>query len=253
MQKILTLNFKHYFQHYEHEIFRIVEGQHFIATRKLVDSDEEQQLLEYILDKSKPPAPTSNARGELHYLLYTPFRYPPLKSGGRFHTRVEQSIFYGAEELITSMTEVAYGRFLFMQHSAATFKPMQVPYTHFMVKVASEKSLLLTEKPFSAEQKNISSPSSYAYSQTLGTAMRKSGTQLFIYFSARKKHGVNVGLFSPEAFHHNKPLSEKEQHWSVYVGTNTIEFQRIHFKDNQKESHVFGIKDFYVRKSFPVI
>ncbi len=253
MSTLLALNFKNFFQQYAGEIFRIVEGQHFIVTRKLVDSDEEQRLLEDILDKSKPPAPMKNSHGALHYLLYTPFRYPPLKSGGRFHTRAEQSIFYGAQELITSMSEIAYHRFLFMQHSLATFKPMQVPYTHFLAKVISMKSLLLTEIPFSAQHKKISDPSSYAYSQPLGTNMRKSGAQLFTYFSARKKHGINVGLFSPEAFHFNKPSLGKERHWIVYVDTDSIEFQRLDFKDNQKESHIFNIKDFYVDEVFPVI
>lgn len=78
---------------YEDEIYRVVEGQYYVATRVLVDSGPEHETLEDILDQSKPAAPTYNSRGALHYLLYTPFRYPPLKSGGRFHSRIEQSIF----------------------------------------------------------------------------------------------------------------------------------------------------------------
>ena len=139
MEELPSINLVKNFASYSGEIYRIVEGQHFIATRKLVDSNEEQHILEEILDASKPPAPTSNKRGGLHYLLYTPFRYPPLKSGGRFHTLLEQSIFYGSEELKTSMAEVAYGRFLFMNHSEAQFAPMQVPDTHFRVQIKSEK------------------------------------------------------------------------------------------------------------------
>ena len=57
---------------YEKEIYRIVEGQHYVSTRPLVDSDEEHDILERILDASKPPAPMRNANGALHYLLYTP-------------------------------------------------------------------------------------------------------------------------------------------------------------------------------------
>jgi hypothetical protein len=253
MEELLSLNLAEYFQSYENEIYRTVEGQYFISTRKLVDSDEEQRILEEVLDQSKPPVATTNSYGELHYLLYTPFRYPPLKAGGRFHTRIEQSIFYGSEGLRTSMAEVAYGRFLFAHHSEAKFKSMQVPYTHFLSKVKSNHSLLLTTTPFNVHRSHISHPASYAYSQLLGSAMRKSRTELFTYYSARSPGGVNVGLFSAEAFQSNKPIVGKEAHWSVYISAEVIEFTRAHLSDNQKESHVFRIKDFYVDGQFPVI
>jgi len=42
-----------HFTRFDAEIYRLVEGQHFIATRKLVDSDDDQQILEQILDRSK--------------------------------------------------------------------------------------------------------------------------------------------------------------------------------------------------------
>ena len=45
--------------------WRAVEAQHQVATRKLVDSLEEQALLESILEDHKPPP----AAGALHYLL----------------------------------------------------------------------------------------------------------------------------------------------------------------------------------------
>ncbi len=228
---------------YEHEIYRLVEGQHYISTRPLVDSDEEHDVLEGLLDASKPPAPDHNARGALHYLLYTPFRYPPLKSGGRFHTRIEQSIFYGSEELQTSMAEVAYGRFLFMQHSAAEFEPMQVPYTHFVAAVKSTKALLLTTIPFSKHRDVLSHPTSYAASQAFGTRMRKSGIEMFTYFSARNADGVNVGLFSVEALKKNQPVKGKDGHWSVYITADTVEFKRPHFTKNTKESHVFRYEE----------
>lgn len=235
---------------YEREIYRLVEGQHYISTRPLVDSDEEHNVLEALLDGSKPPAPTENARGALHYLLYTPFRYPPLKTGGRFHTRIEQSIFYGSEELQTSMAEVAYGRFLFMQHSAADFEPMQVPYTHFVAAVKSAKALLLNTTPFSKHRNVLSHPTSYAASQAFGTRIRKSAIELFTYFSARNPNGVNVGLFSVEAFQKNKPVKGKDGHWSVYISNDTVEFKRPNLTDNTKESHVFSHADFCVDGTF---
>jgi hypothetical protein len=242
MKEILSLKLEEYFESYTNEIYRIVEGQLFIATRKLVDNDEEHRILEEIIDQSKPPCLTCNSRGELHYLLYTPFRYPPLKSGCRFHTCLEKGIFYGSEELTTAMSEISYHRFLEMKHHPdIALKPMQVAYTHFVAKVQSTKMIALTNKPFCAQRDKISDPASYAYSQQLGDAMRRAGTEMFRYFSARTTEGINVGLFSTEAFRNNKP--DKEKHWDVYISCGTIEFRRADLTSNQ-ELYVFKREDF---------
>lgn len=64
-------------------IWRVVEDQYRASTRKLVDTLEEHDLLEALLDQDKPPYPVE-AEG-LHYLLKTPFRYhPPPPFGSRF-------------------------------------------------------------------------------------------------------------------------------------------------------------------------
>lgn len=49
------------------DLFRMVETQHIAATMRLVDSEDEQALLEQMLEESKPPLPES-AVG-VHYLL----------------------------------------------------------------------------------------------------------------------------------------------------------------------------------------
>ena len=96
--------------------WRAVEAQHQVSTRKLVDTLEEQQLLEELIDASKPPDAT---RGRLHYLLATPFRYPPLRHGSRFGTRQERGIWYGAETRRTLFAEVAYYRLIFLEGTRA--------------------------------------------------------------------------------------------------------------------------------------
>lgn len=57
----------------------MVESQEQVATLQLVDTLEEQALLEELLESSKPPVPADAE--PLHYLLKTPFRYPPLRWG----------------------------------------------------------------------------------------------------------------------------------------------------------------------------
>ncbi len=56
--------------------WRLVESQEQIATHALVESLEEQALLEQLLDESKPSYPQGLQKK--HYLIATPFRYPPL-------------------------------------------------------------------------------------------------------------------------------------------------------------------------------
>ena len=56
----------------ELDAWRVVESQHIVSTRKLVDSDEEQTVLEDLIEKVKPPAPVGDSFTGLHYLLMTP-------------------------------------------------------------------------------------------------------------------------------------------------------------------------------------
>src|SRR5687768_11875664 len=64
------------------DAWRMVEAQHVTATLKLVDDAEEHEVLEALIEASKPPLPDAVRR--LHYLLATPFRYPPPTHGSRF-------------------------------------------------------------------------------------------------------------------------------------------------------------------------
>ena len=53
------------------DLWRGVEAQHRVATMRLVDDLQEQELLESLLEASKPPLPMG--AGATHYLLFTPF------------------------------------------------------------------------------------------------------------------------------------------------------------------------------------
>src|SRR3569833_2223715 len=64
-------------------VWRVVEDQFRASTRKLVDTLEEHDQLEALLEKDKPPYPFD--ADDLHNLLKTPFRYhPPPPFGSRF-------------------------------------------------------------------------------------------------------------------------------------------------------------------------
>lgn len=205
--------------------WRIVEAQDILATRKLVDSLEEQNILEELIELNKPPL-SENLLG-MHYLLYTPFRYPPLKHGSRFGTQLEPSLWYGSFELNTAMAEAAYYRFNFLRASQAKFGNVITNLTAFSAKIKTDHGVNLATRPFSEFTQLISAPDSYQESQKLGSTMRSKEIEAFYYQSARDPgKGMNVALFTPRAFFHKNPSGTSFQSWQCIVNEAVAEFVR---------------------------
>ena len=202
--------------------WRAVEAQHQIATRKLVESDEAQHLLEEILERYKPPLADGAA---LHYLLFTPFRYPPLPHGSRFGTRQERGIWYGSDELRTSFAEVAYYRLLFLDGTDADLGPLSADLTAYQVPLKTTRGVDLTALPFARFRSSLASKTTYAATQRLGAAMRDAGVEAFRYRSARDAEGgLNVGVFSPRAFASRRPRGL--QTWRCVATPALVEMSR---------------------------
>lgn len=207
-------------------VWRTVEAQHESSTRKLVDSDAEQLLLEHLLEEVKPPVPTGHRfrAGQLHYLLFTPFRYPPLRGGSRFGTRMEAGLLYASELLPTSLAEVAYYRLVFFDGTDAVIDFVQTAHTCFDVDVQAERAVDLTVAPFDAHEARISSRTDYRDSQQLGRDLRAAATEACVYVSARAEgRARNVALFEP-VFATSKPRSL--QGWTCYATRSRVEFTR---------------------------
>jgi hypothetical protein len=211
--------------------------------RKLVDSEREHALLEALLEASKPPLP-GECRG-LHFLLATPFRYPPLPHGSRFGRRDEPGIWYGSETIEACFAEVAYYRFLFLEGSRAALEPLAVELSAFQASLASSSAVDLVAPPFDRHRARIASPVRYGDTQRLGTAMRTAGVELFRYPSARWKEGVNVGLFTPRAFARKTP--SQPQSWHCFATRSAIElvrkshFERSHHRYERSLFEVRGV------------
>lgn len=218
--------------------WRVVEAQHQVSTRKLVASAEEQELLELLIDRAKPPDVTG---GKQHYLLATPFRYPPLRRGSRFSTRHERGIWYGSETRETMFAEVAYYRMVFLEGTHADLGTVTTQLTAFTVGARSGSGVDLASPPFASHRKTIASPSQYTQTQALGRAMRDAGVELFRYPSARDpRRGVNVGAFTPDVFGRAKPRDLETWHCTAtkavvelakrdYFGREVYEFPRDTF------------------------
>ena len=226
--------------------WRVVESQHEVSTRKLVGSAAEQELLETLLEEVKPPAP----RGvRLHYLLFTPFRYPPLRYGSRFAARHERALWYGSEQQRTAFAEVAYYRLLFLEGSRGALEVVTTALTAFTVRMRATRGIDLTAPPFDAYRSVIASPMSYAESQALGTAMREAGVELFRFPSARDTGGgANVAAFTPAVFHAATP--QHFERWHCTATRSVVEFVRGDLT-RTRDTHVFAREQFVVEGQLP--
>src|SRR5256885_1253375 len=187
---------------------RVVEAQFRNSTRKLCESDQEQEILEKLIDeRAKAPVP-AGFEG-LHYLLYTPFRHPPLRNGSRFGTREERGILYGAKKLPAALAEVAYYRFVFLDGTAAVLGDVATEHTAFRFGIDARRGADLTADPFREYEAQISSKTSYEASQRLGTQMRADGVDAALYVSARAAgRQINVAVLE-NVFAPRNPIEER--------------------------------------------
>lgn len=205
------------------EPWRIVEAQHISSSRDLVESREEHDILEELLERSKPQL-TDNK----HYLIVTPFRYPPLNYGSRFGNTYEPSLWYGSVSLQTAFAEVAFYRLKFFEDTDAHLDYIELPMTAFKAYIKTKNGVDLTQSPFKKYQDKISNNLSHEHSQQLGSEMREAKIEAFIFTSARDKAmGQNIGAFTSDVF----KMKEQQyitdmQNWRCMANQNVIEFTR---------------------------
>jgi len=224
------IKFRKYF---DLEPWRMVEAQHISSSRDLVESTAEHDLLEKLLENSKPPI-----ANDQHYLIFTPFRYPPLAYGSRFGNTFEPSLWYGSINIYTALAEVAFYRLKFFDDTSANLEYIEIPMTAFKAYIQTKKGIDLTESPFNKYQDKISNKTSYDFSQNLGTEMRAGKIEAFMFTSARdKKFGKNVASFTPEVFKmKDMQYIANMQNWRCIANQNVIEFTRDEVMCRKREA-----------------
>lgn len=203
-------------------LWRAVEGQHVVATMALVDSAEEQRILEEMVEAAKPPLPADTAG--LHYLLFTPFRYPPTARASRFRRPDDPGVFYGAEAIRTACAELGYWRWRFLQDSPDLEALGPVPQTVFQVTVAGPTADLRIA-PYLRQRRRWTDPADYRACQDLAAAARRQGIQLIRYESVRDpEHGGAAAVLSPRAFRVRRPRTQ--QTWYLTVTRPLVRWWR---------------------------
>ncbi|MEW6119206.1 MAG: RES family NAD+ phosphorylase [Pseudomonadota bacterium] len=225
------------------ELCRLVESQEEVATSRLVSSLARQVVLEDLLEATKPPR---RDRG-LHYLLATPFRYPPLKHGSRFGTRHEPSLFYGSLTTRTVLAEAAYYRFVFWHGMAVppTAK-LDTQHTLFGAAYRATRGLRLHAPPFDAQRAQLVAPADYTATQALGAVLRAAGVEAFEFVSARDAAGgINVALFTPKALAKKQPAWQEA--WLCELTGAHVRFRAA----RGREVHDFPVAAFEVNGALP--
>ena len=189
-----------------------------VSTMALVDTLDEQALLEQVLDDSKPAVP-EDCRN-LHYLLFTPFRYGAYyPQGSRFRRAgLTPGVFYAAVETATAVAEMAFWRLIFHAESPATPWPANAgEYTAFAVRYSTGKGLDLTQAPLSADAETVDAPNRLP---ALPGARRQRalGRRAGAALSVRARRGLERRGIACKAFAHPEPL--EQQRWRIHVGAN---------------------------------
>jgi hypothetical protein len=208
-------------QPFDLSLWRAVEAQHVVSTMALVDNLDEQQLLEDILDAGKPPVPPA-AHG-LHYLLFTPFRYPPSPYGSRFRAPHDPGIFYGAPSIRTACAELGYWRWRFLMDSPALTSIDARPQTVFAV-CARAQGISLDQPPFNQDADQWCHPSNYAPCQAMARIARQAEVSIIRYASVRDPGGLCHAVLEPGAFCANAPFTTTT--WMLTVRRDRVIWQR---------------------------
>ena len=204
--------------------WRVVESQHRVSTMKLVDTLEEQELLEILVDGTKPQVPPDCRH--LHYLLFTPFRYgAPYPAGSRFRRAgLTPGVFYGSQDAPTAVAEMAFHRLLFFADSPHTPWPVNATeYTAFMVAFKTAAGLDLTRPPLDGDRALWTSCTEYRACQDLADQARTAGIEALRYESVRDrphKRGYNLALLACRVFVSREPV--QRQTWRIHIGPRGV-------------------------------
>ena len=201
-------------------VWRMVESQYESSTMRLVDTIREHEILEDILEASKPPVP--DGAKDLHYLLFSPFRYAYTAAfGTRFRAKGDTGVFYSADTPYTAASEVGYWRWKFVQDSEGLKRLSPSQFTAFSVPL-SDLSVDLRIKPFKRDAVRWQHPSDYTATQAFAKIVRKTNVGIVIYKSVRCPiDSFCAAVLDPKAFAQKKP-DNGMQSWVLSIADEVI-------------------------------
>ncbi|TFZ06669.1 RES domain-containing protein [Ramlibacter henchirensis] len=201
------------------DLWRGVEAQHRVATMRLADTLQEQELLEQLLDASKPRLPPRAAAA--HYLLFTPFRYVA-EWPSRFRRPEEAGAWYGADECLTVAAEIAHWRWkFFMDSDGLRGEQLVTEHTFFQARFSGIE-LDITQPPWNAHRERWRHGDDYSHCHALAARARSlpEAVQGIRYESARREGGLCQVVFDPAAL--SLPRPNLQQTWVCKTTRNLV-------------------------------
>lgn len=190
--------------------WRGVETQYIAASLKLVDTLQEHELLEQLLESSKP----TGAPGSKHYLLLSPFRYfPPHAS--RFRPGQHSGLWYGSSTLEGACSEIAYWRMRFIKDSAGlvTDGELVTEHTFYQASVRGRAIDLMAE-PWVQWSDLWRHPSDYGATHQLAQAAIAASIEWIRYESVRAPRCALAAVLTPDALSADSAeLERSRQEW----------------------------------------
>lgn len=220
---------------------RSVESQSKVATLDLVDTLEEQRILEEMIEETKGPALPKG----IHYLISTPLcRYPPLLYGSRYGSRNQAGIFYGSEHVETAMAETAFYKLRFVADSDGLSELPPMAMMTFSFEYSTQLAHDTTNAEYDAQRADIDAASDYTHTQAIGRKAREADIDLIRFRSVRDpKGGANLAIFSlgilgPE------PLDKT--YWQLKIREDRVDvLERDRSVDPGR--YTFSVEDFKAR------
>ncbi|MEW5966218.1 MAG: RES family NAD+ phosphorylase [Pseudomonadota bacterium] len=190
---------------------------------KIVDSKDGQDVLEGLLEGSKPPLP--EGIGDLDYLLATPFRYDPRRQGSRFRAVSDPGVYYGAGLVRTAAAELGYWRWRFLQDAVDLDRIEPVAHTAFSVDICTT-AIDLRRPPFDQDIAVWKHPADYAGTQAFARAGREAGIGAIVYESVRDPEPAwCLALLQPSGFAMKRP-HPGSQTWWLAVSPKEVVWRR---------------------------
>lgn len=186
---------------------------------KLTDNVEDQDLLEKLLEQTKPPIPPGCQH--LHFLLFTPFRYGPYRRASRFRREgYTEGVFYAADNPETAIAETCFYRLLFFHESPDTKWPSDAgEYTAFASEYATGRAIDLTKSPFDDRKQLWTHLTNYEACHKLCDLARAENIDAIVYASVRDPlHRANLAILTCKVFTAAEPVAR--QTWRILIGSN---------------------------------
>lgn len=203
--------------------WRLIEAQHRVSTLKLTDTLAEQELLEDLIEETKPAIPPECRH--LDFLLATPFRYGAVYPNGSRFRRAGRTlgVYYAAETPTTAVAEMAFYRLLFFAESPDTPWPSDAAdYTAFAAEIATTRLLDLTRDPLSADGALWTDAVDYRHCQNFADAARAADADVIRYQSVRDPaKGPNLAILLCRAF--SKPAPVERQTWRMRLSHSGVQ------------------------------